>query len=84
LEYANTLDTLPTLVRRMLVEDNNNIGELEKYLDQFHQHEGMKENDLIVFGQDLGDGSKNRHLRLGFTSLKLIKLINKFGNNGVW
>ena len=43
----------------------------------------MKESDLFVFDQDLGDGSKNRQLRLDFTSLKLIKLINKFGNNGV-
>ena len=64
----------------MLVGDNNNIDELEKYLEQFQQHEGMEENDLFVFGQDLGDGSKNSHLRLGFTSMKLIKLINKFGN----
>ena len=39
---------------------------------------------MFVFGQDLGDGSKNSHLRLGFTSMKLIKLINKFGNKGVW
>jgi hypothetical protein len=44
----------------------------------------MEEKDLLIFGQDLGDGSKNSHLRLGFTSMKLIKLINKFGNKGVW
>jgi hypothetical protein len=44
----------------------------------------MEEDDFFVFGQDLGDDSKNSHLRLGFTSMKPIKLINKFGNKCVW
>ncbi len=48
----------------MLVGDNNNADELEKYLEQFQQLEGMEENDLFALGQDLGDGSKNSHLRL--------------------
>jgi len=59
--------------RRMLVGGNNNIDELEKYLKQCQQHEGMEEKDLFVFGENLGDGSKNSHLFESFIETYICK-----------
>jgi hypothetical protein len=64
--------------------DNNNINELEEYLEKFKFNQNMNESDLFVFGQDLGDGSPNNHFHIGFTSKKPLKLIAKFGNRGCW
>jgi hypothetical protein len=49
-----------------------------------HKSARTPEDDLFVFGVEMGNGSSQNHLHLGMTSMTLLNQLHKFKNNGVY
>ncbi|CAF1023345.1 unnamed protein product [Brachionus calyciflorus] len=89
-KYKHKIDYMPTLEqvqhyiknRRNCISENNKIDELKPILDNYRYQYGVTKNDeLFLFGVDLGEGTEKNHFHLVFTSYSLLKNI-EFANKG--
>ena len=80
-KYFNEVDVMPELeqiqsyirYRRKLIGDNNDLDHLSEYIESLRFEEGKtNEFELIIFGDEMGNGSDQSHFHLGFTTAKLL------------
>ena len=66
--------------RRLKIGDNNNIEDLQDFLETIQYEEGVtKDDEIFEFGTELGNGAEENHFHLGFTSLKLLQNVKHDG-----
>jgi hypothetical protein len=90
-----TIDKMPKLKqvqdyinnRKRRIGDHNNLDELEEFVDTLKYDEERTRNDeMFVFGSDLGDVRDDNPFSLAFTSYKLLRTIQEYdaNNRGVY
>ena len=81
------VDVMPSLkqvqrylkYKRDLIGDNSNIDEIASYIEQLkYVPLQTADDELIVFGCEIGNGSDSNHFHLGFSSIKLVRQIETF------
>ena len=87
IDFRPMLSQVQTYIsyRRRQVSNNNSISEIKSFCDSHRYELGVtNDNELFVFGDEMGTGADESHFHLGFTSIKLLKSIDEFKNKGCY
>ena len=65
-----------------MIGDNDEINLFDIYISEKQYTKEIPENGLLVFGTKIGTGGDQDNFQCGFTSVKLLKRIEEFNNQG--
>ena len=68
--------------RILFLNDTNDIDAFVKYANNLKYSENADPLELFCFGVIYGKGSSDNNFQIGFSSVKLIKRLNDFNNQG--